>query len=92
MHQNIGISLPICIKTVSIAAIYLACAMLTVQAEIDGHGPDSWRVTGVSADDTLNARMGPSIDYSVIEQFASNERSCNRSPVCPTIRRAIALR
>ena len=23
-------------------------------AEIDGHGPDAWRVTGVAADDVLN--------------------------------------
>ena len=29
----------------------------TARAEIDGHGPDAWRVNGVGADDHLNARM-----------------------------------
>ena len=44
------------------------------QAEIDGHGPDAWRVVGVSANDSLNARMGPGTNYPVIDRFAHNER------------------
>ncbi len=44
------------------------------RAEIDGHGPDAWRVTNVSADDVLNARMGPGTNFPVIETFAYDER------------------
>ncbi|MAS14450.1 MAG: hypothetical protein CMH69_14220 [Nitratireductor sp.] len=45
-----------------------------VRAEIDGHSPDAWRVTNVSADDVLNARMGPGTNFPVIETFAHDER------------------
>jgi len=55
-------------------AIGLALAAPSARAEIDGHGPDAWRVTGVSANDVLNARMGPGTNYPVIETFAPNER------------------
>lgn len=55
-------------------AALLALAAPAAQAEIDGHGPDSWRVTGVAADDVLNARMGPGTGYKVIETFAPDER------------------
>ncbi|MFX0541024.1 SH3 domain-containing protein [Roseovarius sp. S4756] len=39
-------------------------------AQMDGHGPDAWQVTGVAADDVLNARTGPGADYLVIGAFA----------------------
>lgn len=53
------------------------------QAEIDGHGPDSWRVTGVSANDFLNARMGPGTAYPVIEKFSHNERNMQQITCVP---------
>ncbi|HEY9038892.1 MAG TPA: hypothetical protein VIN05_08110 [Roseovarius sp.] len=39
-------------------------------AQMDGHGPDAWQVTGVAANDVLNARTGPGTDYLVIDAFA----------------------
>ncbi len=83
MHANIGITLPSRIKTAAAVAVCLACVMSTALAEIDGHGPDSWRVTEVATDDTLNARMGPSTDYAVIEQFASNESGLQQITCVP---------
>lgn len=53
------------------------------RAEIDGHGPDSWRVTGVAGDDMLNARMGPGTRYKVIERFAPNERGLEQITCVP---------
>lgn len=46
-------------KWLILAVLCLGLVPLTVRAEIDGHGPDAWRVTGVAPDDVLNARMGP---------------------------------
>lgn len=57
-------------------ALALGMALLpaALRAEIDGHGPDAWRVSGVSADDVLNARMGPGTNYRIIETFAHDAR------------------
>lgn len=56
----------------------LICAMAlaapAARAEIDGHGPDAWRVTGVAADDVLNMRMGPGTRYLVIDSLPPNAR------------------
>ncbi|MBN7758929.1 hypothetical protein JYP46_19045 [Nitratireductor aquimarinus] len=54
-------------------------------AEIDGHGPDSWRVVGVSRNDALNARMGPGTRYAVIERFRSNEGGLKQVTCVPYI-------
>lgn len=64
-------------------AITMAVAATTSQAEIDGHGPDAWRVTGVSSNDVLNARMGPGTNYPVIETFAHNERGMQQITCVP---------
>lgn len=56
------------------AALAFLFSLLPAMAELDGHGPDAWRVTGVRADDALNARMGPGTSYRVIETFAHDER------------------
>lgn len=66
-----------------LAAVALAIFASSAQAEIDGHGPDAWRVTGVSANDVLNARMGPSTSYPVIETFAHNERRMQQITCVP---------
>lgn len=55
------------------------------QAEIDGHGPDSWRVHDVAADDTLNARMGPGTEYPVIDTFAHDERGLQQVTCVPLL-------
>lgn len=58
---------------------------LAAHAEIDGHGPDAWRVTGVAADDVLNARMGPGTNYPVIETFAHDERGMQQITCVPLL-------
>lgn len=55
----------------------------TAHAEIDGHGPDAWRVKGVASNDTLNVRMGPGAKYPVIEHFAHNERNLQQITCVP---------
>lgn len=66
---------------VSIAVLMIVT--VSAQAEIDGHGPDSWGVTGVSSKDFLNARMGPGTDYPVIEKFSHNERAMQQITCVP---------
>ena len=66
----------------------LTCAAVAfmaqvAQAEIDEHGLDAWRVTGVAANDVLNARMGPGTNYSVIETFAPKERGLQKITCVP---------
>lgn len=56
------------------AVLALAFSVPAAQAEIDGHGPDAWRVTGVAANDVLNMRMGPGTKYLVIDSLAPNAR------------------
>lgn len=58
---------------------------LAARAEIDGHGPDAWRVTGVSANDVLNARMGPGTNYPVIETFGHDERGMQQITCVPLL-------
>ncbi len=67
----------------ALVAMALGMAVSAAHAEIDGHGPDAWRVTGVSANDTLNARMGPGTNYPVIETFAHNERGMQQITCVP---------
>src|SRR5690606_8058678 len=66
-----------------LAALALALAAMPAYAEIDGHGPDAWRVTGVPANDVLNVRMGPGTNYPVIESFAFNERGMQQITCVP---------
>lgn len=67
----------------ALAAFTLAFVTSSAQAEIDGHGPDAWRVTGVSSNDKLNARMGPGTNFPVIEAFAHNERGMQQITCVP---------
>ncbi len=55
------------------------------RAEIDGHGPDSWQVHDVEADDALNARTGPGTEYSVIDTFAHDERGLQQITCVPLL-------
>ncbi|WFE77141.1 hypothetical protein [Roseinatronobacter sp. S2] len=67
------------------AAIALALPFFTsvAHAEIDGSGPDAWRVMGVAPNDVLNVRMGPGTNYPVIETFAHNERNLQQITCVP---------
>ncbi|MFC0246661.1 hypothetical protein ACFOLL_13960 [Falsochrobactrum ovis] len=71
------------IVKIALALVFLGNTVLTAQAEIDGHGPDAWRVKGVSANDVLNARMGPGTNYPVIDTFAHNERNMQQITCVP---------
>ena len=66
-----------------LAVLGLGLLPFAALAEIDGHGPDAWRVTGVAPDDVLNARMGPGTNYEVIETFAHNERGLEEITCVP---------
>lgn len=63
--------------------VALGMAASPVQAEIDGHGPDAWRVTNVTVGDVLNARMGPGTNYPVIETFSDHERGLQQITCVP---------
>ena len=67
-------------KTVMLTAMLLAAPAM---AEIDGHGPDAWRVTGVAPDDVLNMRMGPGTDYKVIDRLAPDARGLTQVTCVP---------
>lgn len=61
----------------------LGLAASPAHAEIDGHGPDAWRVTNVTVGDVLNARMGPGTNYPVIETFSDHERGLQQITCVP---------
>jgi len=61
----------------------LAIAASGAQAQIDGHGPDAWRVTGVAANDVLNVRTGPGTQYPVSENFSPTERGLQQITCVP---------
>ena len=64
-------------------AITMTITATSAQADLDRHGPDAWRVTGVSENDLLNARMGPGTNYPVLETFAHNERGMQQITCVP---------
>lgn len=71
-----------CFKAVFVAMLFSAMTP-AAQAEIDGHGPDGWRVTGVRVGEVLNARMGPGTNYPVIETFSDDERGLQQITCVP---------
>lgn len=71
------------VAAASIFAFALAILASSAQAEIDGHGPDAWRVGGVTVNDVLNARMGPGTNYPVIATFAHDERGMQQITCVP---------
>lgn len=68
---------------VAAAAMTLPFFASGAQAQIDGHGPDAWRVIDVGVKDVLNARMGPGTNYPVIETFAHDERGLQQITCVP---------
>ena len=69
----------------AVAALAMMCLSTVAWAEIDGHGPDAWQVTGVASTDVLNARMGPGAEYPVIDRFAANERGLQQVTCVPLL-------
>lgn len=67
----------------AIAVIALSFTPSVAMADLDGHGPDAWRVIDVAANDRLNARMGPGANYPVIATFAPNERGMQQVTCVP---------
>lgn len=65
------------------AALAFALVTPAAMADIDGHGPDAWRVVGVAPNDVLNVRMGPGTNYPVIEKFAHDERKLQQITCVP---------
>lgn len=63
----------------------LALVAPAAQADIDGHGPDAWRVTGVASDDVLNMRMGPGTAYLVIDSLGPNARGLEQITCVPLL-------
>lgn len=68
----------------------LVCLPLFAQAEIDGYGPDAWRVSGVMPGDVLNARMGPGTDYRIVGTFAHDEQGLIEVTCVPLLTMEIA--
>lgn len=73
----------------TILTILVACGITlaapAARAEIDGHGPDAWQVTGVAADDVLNMRMGPGTEYLVIDHLAPDARGLEQITCVPLL-------
>lgn len=72
-----------CMIRTAIAVFALVISAPAANADLDGHGPDSWRVSGVAPNDVLNARMGPGTNYRVIERFAHDERGLQQITCIP---------
>lgn len=68
----------------------LAFAAPAARAEIDGHGPDAWRVTGVAANDRLNMRVGPGTQYPVIDSLAPDARGLEQITCVPLLIPSVA--
>lgn len=67
----------------SVCSLAALAAAPSAFAEIDGHGPDAWKVTGVEAGDVLNARMGPGTNYNIIDTFDHDERNLEQITCVP---------
>ncbi|RMA44147.1 SH3 domain-containing protein [Rhodophyticola porphyridii] len=69
---------------------FLALAAISTLASpvvAEADGPDGWRVSGVSANDVLNARAGPGIGYQVLETLPHEARALVQVVCVPTITR-----
>lgn len=69
------------------AAAFLALS-LPAAAQMDGHGPDAWRVVNVASNDVLNARIGPAVDYDRIAALPPNAIGVQVRVCVPTVSQA----
>ncbi|WP_439561737.1 hypothetical protein [Roseinatronobacter sp.] len=65
------------------AALIVICSATAGHAQLDGHGPDAWRVIDVAPDDVLNLRMGPGTQYPIIGSFAPDEGGLAQTTCVP---------
>lgn len=65
------------------AVLSLSSWSAIAHAQIDGHGPDSWKVHDVAANDVLNIRMGPATTYPIIGAFEYDERGLHQVTCVP---------
>ena len=63
----------------------LALVLLATPAFATADGPDAWRVTGVSLNDVLNLRAGPSVAYPVIGHLPPDARGLQTEICVPTL-------
>ncbi|MFC4352015.1 hypothetical protein ACFOW6_10720 [Fodinicurvata halophila] len=68
-----------------LAALFVTTGVPMGQAQLDGHGPDAWQVTGVAVNDELNMRMGPGTDYPVIRAFPHDAAGLQQVTCVPFI-------
>ncbi|WP_143163295.1 SH3 domain-containing protein [Roseovarius pacificus] len=80
------------VATVKTCVMVMALALVPQVAgsEIDGYGPDAWRVSGVTPGDTLNARMGPGTEYRIVGTLAHDERGLIEVTCVPLLTMDIA--
>ncbi|WP_044007026.1 SH3 domain-containing protein [Jannaschia sp. CCS1] len=70
------------------AKLALILALLTpLTAHATADGPDAWRVQGVASHDHLNVRVGPGVDYFVIDALPHNARQVQVVVCTPTTTR-----
>lgn len=70
----------------SILSALVLCLPAALTAQVDGYGPDAWRVFDVAPDDRLNARSGPGTEHLVLGSFphdATGLRMTNCVPYLP---------
>ncbi len=67
------------------ALLLLSWFATPVWAEADG--PDSWRVVDVAATDRLNVRMGPGVEYPILDALPHDARDLQLEICVPTVSR-----
>ncbi|MEF2554442.1 SH3 domain-containing protein [Aurantimonas sp. A2-1-M11] len=70
-----------------VAASLLILTPTVVQAQMDGHGPDAWQVTGVAPNDMLNVRTGPGTGHLVIGAVAPDAKGLRMVTCVPFLTR-----
>ncbi|MFW8565261.1 hypothetical protein [Orrella sp. 11846] len=64
-------------------AVCMLFSMQMVYAQIDGHGPDAWRVVDLEPGESLDVRMGPGMEYPVTGQIAGDARGLRQVTCVP---------
>ena len=69
--------------------IAISFSVLPLLAFATADGPDAFRVKGVSSDDTLSVRIGPSTQYAKIGELAHDARHLQYTECVPYVTLAI---
>lgn len=78
-------------QRLALAALSGLLLTAAARADIDGHGPDAWRVIGVATNDVLNGRMGPGTNYDIITRFHPGEGGLLQVTCVPLVPAAIYM-